>query len=86
MKRSELVLPDLGFGQRPVTAGMWLVRRGSRVTEGMPLLEVLAGGAVIDLPSPAEGVLVHKLVAESESLTAGQRLAIIESDEDELTE
>ena len=83
MTSRDLVLPDLGFGQRPVVVSLWLVRRGTRVTAGMPLIEVLAGGAVVDLPSPADGVLTRKLVAENDVLRVGQRLAIIEWDSGE---
>ena len=75
-----LTLPDLGLPGAPVKASLWLVRRGTRVAEGDALLEVLAGEATVDLPAPASGVLVRKLVAENDSLAAGQRLAIIDAE------
>jgi 2-oxoisovalerate dehydrogenase E2 component (dihydrolipoyl transacylase) len=59
---------------------LWLARRGTRVTEGEPLVEVLAGAATVDLPAPCDGLLLKKLVAEGEPLAVGQRLAAIESD------
>jgi len=76
----DLVLPELGLGDRPIKVSLWLVGRGSRVVEGDPLVELLAGEATVDLPSPATGVLVKKLVAEDEPVCAGQRLAVIEAD------
>ena len=76
----ELVLPDLGINDQPITAGMWLVEQGSRVVEGEQLLEVLAGSAVVDLPSPAGGVLVEILVSEDDPLQTGDRLAVIRCD------
>lgn len=49
--------------------------------EGDPILEVLAGNAVVDLPAPADGVLAKRLVGEDERVEIGQRLAIIEAEE-----
>jgi pyruvate/2-oxoglutarate dehydrogenase complex dihydrolipoamide acyltransferase (E2) component len=80
-RRYELILPDLGLDDQPIVAGLWLVEEGSRVAAGEPLLEVLAGSAVVDLPAPADGVLAEILVAEDEPLRTGQRLAVIEWDE-----
>ena len=81
MPRHDLILPELGIDDVPITVSLWLVERGSRVVEEEPLLEVLAGPVTVDLPSPADGVLVEVLVAEDDELVAGQRLAVIESDQ-----
>ncbi len=81
MTRRPLILPDLGLGDQPVVAGLWLVGRGKRVVAGEPVLEVLAGAAVVDLPAPAAGVLVETLADEDSPLQPGQCLAIIESDQ-----
>jgi 2-oxoglutarate dehydrogenase E2 component (dihydrolipoamide succinyltransferase) len=75
-----LTLPDLGLEGRPVKASLWLVRRGTRVAQGDALLEVLAGEATVDLPAPASGVLVRKLVEEDDVLEVGQRLAIVDAE------
>ncbi len=82
-RRYELVLPDLGLDDQPISASLWLVEEGSRVAAGDPLLEVLAGSAVVDLPAPADGLLIETIVAEDEPLRPGQRLAVIESDVDD---
>ncbi len=79
--RYELTLPDLGIEQGPITVGLWLVESGSRVAEGDPLLEILAGPAVIDLPSPGDGLLVQRLADEDEAVEVGQLLAVIESED-----
>jgi pyruvate dehydrogenase E2 component (dihydrolipoamide acetyltransferase) len=76
----HVVLPDLGLGPQPVVLSLWLVKRGARVTEGEPLVEVLAGVASVDLPAPCDGVLAKKFAAEGSPLTVGQRLAAIESE------
>jgi 2-oxoglutarate dehydrogenase E2 component (dihydrolipoamide succinyltransferase) len=80
-QRHELILPDLGAGGMPVTASLWLVDVGSEVSEGDRLLEVLFGGAAIDLPAPASGVLAETLVAEDDELSAGQVLGVIVASE-----
>jgi pyruvate/2-oxoglutarate dehydrogenase complex dihydrolipoamide acyltransferase (E2) component len=73
-----LTLPDLGIDDQPIFLSVWLAKRGAKVREGEPLVEVLCGGVTVDLPSPGDGILAEKLVAEDEMLSVGQRLAVIE--------
>jgi len=80
-KRYELTLPELGLDVGPIAVSLWLVEPGSAVAEGEPVVEVLAGPAVVDLPSPADGVLVECLVAEDEPVHVGQVLAVIEAEQ-----
>lgn len=80
MARTELILPELGIDHQPITVSLWLVECGTRVAEGDPVLEVLAGPATVDLPAPADGVLIETLVEEDDPLTVGQRLGLIESE------
>jgi pyruvate/2-oxoglutarate dehydrogenase complex dihydrolipoamide acyltransferase (E2) component len=75
---SYLILPELGVEDRPITACLWLVKRGEKVSQGESLLEVLSDAANVELPSPVDGVLIKKLVTEGEPLSVGQRLAAIE--------
>jgi len=77
--RHELTLPELGMGDTPIRTSLWLVEPGRRVTQGDRLIEIIAGGATIDLPSPINGRLVELLVDEDEPLVVGQKLAVIES-------
>lgn len=86
MKRHEIILPDLGFDGQSIVMGQWLVERGSCVRAGEQVLEVLAPGAVIDLASPADGVLAEILVDEDDPLQPGQRLAVIEPVRDDQPE
>jgi len=78
MPRYYVTLPELRVDQGPIVVSLWLVERGGRVKAGEPVLEVLAGAATVDLPAPADGVLVETLVGEDEPLCVGQRLAVIE--------
>jgi pyruvate/2-oxoglutarate dehydrogenase complex dihydrolipoamide acyltransferase (E2) component len=75
-----LILPDLGLGDRVVTASAWLVEPGAEVLAGDRMLEVLCGSVTVDLPAPADGVLVETLVEDDDRLEVGQLLAIIESE------
>ena len=81
MPRHELTLPELGLPQVTPTVSVWLVEQGDEVTVGDRLLEVLCGSVTVDLPAPANGVLVEVCVEEDEPLSVGQLLAVIESDE-----
>jgi pyruvate/2-oxoglutarate dehydrogenase complex dihydrolipoamide acyltransferase (E2) component len=76
--RIELRLPDFDLGPAVVTACSWHAAIGQRVVAGDRLLEVLAGDVTIDLPAPASGLLVKRLVAMDEVLSTGQILALIE--------
>ncbi len=77
MNARHVILPDLGFGEQPVTLSMWLVKRGAEVSEGEPVVEVMVGDVTVDLPAPADGILDEKLASAGDSLTVGQTLAIV---------
>lgn len=83
--RVDVLFPDLGLGDRPTTLGQWLVDVGATVLQGDGLVEILAAGVLIELPSPVEGRVVSIDVGEDERLLSGRRLAVIETpDEPEL--
>lgn len=77
-RRHALILPELGLAGVAITASAWLSEVGSRVYEGDRLLEVSAGEVIIDLPSPATGILVEQLVGEDDELHLGQTLGFVE--------
>lgn len=76
--RHPLVLPDLGLGDMSIAISVWLVPRGATVMEGDRLVEVLADSVTVDLPSPANGVLVETLAAEDDPVVPGQVLGYVE--------
>ncbi|HID76375.1 MAG TPA: biotin/lipoyl-binding protein [Planctomycetaceae bacterium] len=78
MSGRTLKLPDLGFGQQPIRVSLWLADCGESVLLGDPIVEVLAGPAVVDLPAPASGVLVEILAEEDDLVRPGQPLAVID--------
>lgn len=79
--RFNLVLPDLGLEDQPLTISLWLVEIGAEVAAGDRLVELAADSVTIDLPSPASGVLVETLAVEDEEVQIGQILAVIEGEE-----
>ena len=78
MRRYELTVPELGLEEVPIVVSVWLTRQGSRVSAGDQLVELLAGCVTVDLPSPADGILVQRCVEEGEPVKVGQRLAVIQ--------
>jgi len=72
-----IIVPELGMAHEPVRLSAWLVRCGERVEADEPVVELLSGPAVVDLSSPAAGVLVRKLAGENELLTPGQPVALV---------
>ncbi len=76
-QRVELLLPDLGLGDAPITASVWLIEAGHEVTVGDRVLEVLSGSVTVDLPAPASGRMIELTVEVDESLSVGQRLGVI---------
>jgi len=74
--RLPLVVPDCGTG--PLSVSLWLVPAGATVRGGDRVVELLAGGATIDLDAPADGRLVAQLVDEDDRVIPGQTIAEIE--------
>ena len=78
MSRRNIVLPDLGFGDQPIVVSLWLVARGATVSRGDAVVEILCGSATVDLPSPADGILIERLATEDEAVVVGQCLGVVE--------
>ncbi|VTR95952.1 biotin lipoyl attachment domain-containing protein : Biotin/lipoyl attachment domain-containing protein OS=Isosphaera pallida (strain ATCC 43644 / DSM 9630 / IS1B) GN=Isop_0904 PE=4 SV=1: Biotin_lipoyl [Gemmata massiliana] len=74
--RIAVTAPDLGAPR--VTFSLWHVRVGDRVTEGDRVAEVLVPGAIFDVPAPATGTLVERLVLPNDPLTPGTVLGVIQ--------
>jgi pyruvate/2-oxoglutarate dehydrogenase complex dihydrolipoamide acyltransferase (E2) component len=62
-----------------VRVSLWLVPEGAEVLEGDRVVELLAGGAIIDLESPVAGRLVVQLADEDELVTPGMVIAEFEA-------
>jgi len=77
-----LEMPDLDMPRQTTTVSCWLAPVGSQVVEGDRLIELLAGEVVVDLAAPATGRLAEKRVAAGDSVTPGQVLAAIQTDDE----
>jgi len=73
----EFLLPDIGEGLTEAEVVRWLVPVGSEVGNDQPLVEVETDKAVVEIPSPAAGVVLHHGAEEGEVLPVGQILAVI---------
>ncbi|MFQ5948767.1 MAG: dihydrolipoamide acetyltransferase family protein [Acidimicrobiia bacterium] len=73
----ELKLPDMGEGLTEAEIVRWLVKPGDQVELNAPLVEVETDKAVVEIPSPQAGVLLHRGAAEGEVVRVGALLAVI---------
>jgi pyruvate dehydrogenase E2 component (dihydrolipoamide acetyltransferase) len=74
---TEFHLPDIGEGLAEAVIVSWYVEVGGHVTMDEPLVEVETDKAVIDIPSPVEGTLLHQGAAPSETLEVEALLAVV---------
>ena len=72
------MLPNLGTAQ--ATVSLWHVRPGDRIFEGDRVVELSIPGAIVDVPAPADGVLVERLALAGDRLTPGQVLGLIQEE------
>jgi pyruvate/2-oxoglutarate dehydrogenase complex dihydrolipoamide acyltransferase (E2) component len=77
---SVLVVPELGMGSVPVSVSVWLVAEGQPVVEGDRVVELVSGGATVDLEAPVTGRLVRQFVDEDECVATGMPLAMFEAE------
>jgi pyruvate dehydrogenase E2 component (dihydrolipoamide acetyltransferase) len=70
-------LPDLGEGLVEVEIVRWQVPVGGEVEMDQPVVEVETGKAVVDVPSPYAGVVLHHGAAEGEMLEVGEVLVVV---------
>ena len=74
-------MPDLGLGETEIRVSVWHAEVGQPIEYRQRLVEVTAGDALVDLPSPATGCVAQWCVDEDELVRPGQALAIIDRDE-----
>jgi pyruvate dehydrogenase E2 component (dihydrolipoamide acetyltransferase) len=73
----ELNLPDIGEGLTEAEIVRWQVAVGEKVGANEPLVEVETDKAVVEIPSPQAGVLLHQGGAEGTVVKVGELLAVI---------
>ena len=73
----EFRLPDIGEGLTEAEVVRWLVEVGSDVSLDQPLVEVETDKAVVEIPSPRKGVVLHHGAPVGSVLEVGAVLAVI---------
>jgi len=74
---SEFYLPDIGEGLVEAIIIEWLTDVGDHVGLDEPLVEVETDKAVVEIPAPFAGVVLHQGAAEGEVLQVGSLLAVV---------
>jgi pyruvate dehydrogenase E2 component (dihydrolipoamide acetyltransferase) len=75
---TEFTMPMLGEVMQEGRIVAWHKRVGDKVEQGEIILEVETDKAVIEVESPASGVLRKILVPEGETVPVNTPLAVIE--------
>ncbi|WP_136679310.1 dihydrolipoamide acetyltransferase family protein [Neptunomonas sp. XY-337] len=78
-------LPDLGEGLPEAEIVEWHVKAGDSVSVDQLLVSVETAKAVVDVPSPVDGVIAHLFGAEGDSIHTGEPLVEFVSDADDDT-
>lgn len=73
----ELKLPDIGEGLSEAEIVRWLVAKGATVAVNETLVEVETDKAVVEIPSPQAGVLLHQGGPEGAVIKVGDLLAVV---------
>jgi pyruvate dehydrogenase E2 component (dihydrolipoamide acetyltransferase) len=78
----EFLLPDLGEGLEDAEIVAWRVKEGDRVDLNQILVEVNTAKAVVEIPSPWEGVVERLHAAEGDVVEVGRPLVTIRVDDE----
>ncbi|GIU92495.1 MAG: dihydrolipoamide acetyltransferase component of pyruvate dehydrogenase complex [Acidimicrobiia bacterium] len=70
-------LPDIGEGLTEAEVVRWLVGVGDRVEVDQPVVEVETDKAVVEIPCPYAGVVLHLGAAEGETISVGEVLVVV---------
>jgi pyruvate dehydrogenase E2 component (dihydrolipoamide acetyltransferase) len=73
----SVVMPALEMAQETGKLIAWRKKEGDRVTKGEPLLDIETDKAIVEVESPADGVLAGIKAAEGADIPVGQTIAWI---------
>jgi 2-oxoisovalerate dehydrogenase E2 component (dihydrolipoyl transacylase) len=74
----QFKLPDVGEGLTEAEIVRWLVAVGDSVTQNQTIVEIETAKALVELPSPFEGVVSELLVTEGSTIEVGTPIIIID--------
>ena len=78
--RRAITVPELGWPTP--TVSVWYARPGEQVYAGDRVVEIMLGGATVDLPAPCTGRLAEWLAWPEDRVTAGQVVGTVEAEDD----
>jgi pyruvate dehydrogenase E2 component (dihydrolipoamide acetyltransferase) len=70
----EFRFPDVGEGIHEGEIVRWLVKKGDQVRPDQPLVEVETDKAVVEIPAPRAGTILHLAVGAGEKIQVGEVL------------
>ena len=74
---NEFRLPDIGEGLTEAEVVRWVIDVGGSVAVDETVVEVETDKAVVEIPSPFAGVVLHHGAAEGETIAVGDVLVVI---------
>ena len=74
----QFKLPDVGEGLTEADIVKWHVQPGDKITINQIIVEIETAKAVVELPSPYEGVVTGLLVPEGETADVGTPIISVE--------
>jgi 2-oxoisovalerate dehydrogenase E2 component (dihydrolipoyl transacylase) len=77
----QFKLPDVGEGLTEADIVKWRVQPGDRVTINQVIVEIETAKAVVELPSPFEGVVADLLAAEGATVDVGTPILSVSTGE-----
>ena len=78
----EFKLPDVGEGLTEADIVRWHVKPGDQVTVNQIIVEIETAKAVVELPSPYEGMVSRLLVSEGETVDVGTPIIAVDTSPD----
>jgi len=80
MARRIVKLPDIGEGTTEAEIVAWHVAVGDAIHEDDPLVDVMTDKATVEIPAPADGIVVALHGAVGEKRPVGSDLVVLETD------
>ncbi|HEY2278505.1 MAG TPA: dihydrolipoamide acetyltransferase family protein [Streptosporangiaceae bacterium] len=78
-ERKQFRLPDVGEGLTEADIVTWRVKPGDQVAINQVIVEIETAKAVVELPSPFEGVVAQLLVDEGQSVDVGTPIIAVDT-------
>jgi pyruvate dehydrogenase E2 component (dihydrolipoamide acetyltransferase) len=79
MTEQQFRLPDVGEGLTEADIVTWRVKPGDTVADGQTIVEIETAKAVVELPSPYDGVVTRLLVDEGQTVDVGTPIIAVDT-------